>query len=182
MALSFIIGNLTSQKFDIKGSISSKINVLKPESTQNAQTSTSSPIAKNYKTIYKKVGDSFALGNIEYQIVSTKNKGSEYGYQTTTGKYIVLEIKATNVGKQESGLANIYLQDNKGRKYERNEFLLDFSSKLNEYGRTKNYNGIPAGFSESFVAAFEVPKDSTGLKLNYPSTEGNVILSVDLGF
>ena len=46
---------------------------------------------------------------------------------------------------------------------------------------TNDYNGIPAGFSQSFVAVFEVPKDSTGLELDYPSAQGPVVASVKLG-
>jgi len=133
-------------------------------------------------TIQKNVGEKFTLWDMEYTVQSAEDKGSSYEYNTTSGKYIFLKIKATNVGKVENGLNNIYIQDSKGRQYKQNKLIMDFSSGLNPYGITRNYSsGIAAGLSESFYAIFEVPKDSTDLKLEYPSAQGPVVLSVKLG-
>lgn len=130
--------------------------------------------------IIKKIGDTFVLWNMEYQVLSAVNKGSSSGIESTSGKFIEIVIKATNTVKTEIYLNNVIVRDNKGRQYEMN-VLASVSSKYNWYGRTNNYKGIPAGFSETFSAVFEVPKDATGLELDYPSSNGPVVLSVQLG-
>ncbi len=132
------------------------------------------------QTIVKKVGESFTLGDMEYRVLSATNNGSTSGFRSTTGKYIEVIIKATNTGKTEIGLSKIYLRDSNGRQYEMNVFASG-NSKYSWYGQTKDYNGIPAGFSETFSATFEVPKGAVGLELDYPSVQGPVVLSVKLG-
>lgn len=132
-------------------------------------------------TLVKRVNESFRLWDMEYEVMSAVDYGSKYGYQTTSGKYIMVKIKATNVGKTEANLSKIFIQDSKDRQYQFDPMMLDVASALPTYGLYKNYSGIPAGFSEMFVAVFEVPKDSTGLLLNYPSAQGNTVLSVQLG-
>ena len=156
--------------------------------TQNQQVVAQKATPKAPETIIKKVGDSYILGNMEYQVLLAKDMGSKWGYDKTTGKYVALKIKATNIGKTESGVSKIYIQDKLGRKYELNILVngSPFDDKnpfygLNPYGITSNWGKISAGFSETFVAVFEVPNDSVGLELKYPSTQGTVILSVTLG-
>jgi len=129
----------------------------------------------------KKVGDIFTLWNMQYQVLSAVNEGSSYAFQQTTGKYIVVKIKATNIAKTEMPLSNIILVDSEGRQYQLDTLLIDISSGLNMYGIPNDYVGIPPGFSESFIAPFEVPKDSTGLHLEFPSAQGPIVSSVNLG-
>ena len=186
----FVIGNLISQDFSIKSfilSITSSSRSFESIPIQNQQVPTQNVVKRASETIIKKVGDSFVLWDMQYQVLLAVNKGSKLGMESTTGKFIALKIKVTNEGKSEAGLNKIYLQDNKGRKYDNKiGFYSDFAGKdslttLNNYGMPKNYNGIPAGFSETFLAVFEVPKDSSGLVLKYPSAEGFEVLAVNLG-
>lgn len=187
---SFILGNLTSQSFDIK-SVFEKISTNSISNiNQNKQTSTNPGIKIPAKPIYnklppqtttKKIGESFTWGNIEYQVISAINKGSEYSYKKSTGKYILVVIKATNVGQKEQGVSKVHLTDGNNRQYDINSWFIDISSKFKTYGSYNDYKGIPAGLSETFSAPFEVAKDSTGLKLEFPDTNGNIVFSVDLG-
>lgn len=185
---SFIIGNLTSSSFDIKSvfegiNTNSNVNQNKQISTN---TGTKIPVNSLYnklppQTTTKKIGESFTWGNIEYQVISAINKGSEYSYKKSTGKYILVVIKATNVGQQEQGVSKVHLTDGNNRQYDINSWFIDISSKFKTYGSYNDYKGIPAGLSETFSAPFEVAKDSTGLKLEFPDTNGNIVFSVDLG-
>ncbi|MGD1083044.1 MAG: hypothetical protein ABR881_32420 [Candidatus Sulfotelmatobacter sp.] len=129
----------------------------------------------------KNVGDTFTLWNMQYQVLSAVNEGSSYAFQQTTGKYILVKIKATNMTKTEMPLTSIILVDSEGRQYQVDALLIDISSGLDMYEITNDYVGIPPGFSESFIAPFEVPKDSTGLQLEFPSAQGPIVLSVNLG-
>ena len=128
------------------------------------------------------MGDTFTLWNMQYQVLSAVDEGSSYGFQQTTGKYIVVKIKATNTAKTEMPLSRVLLVDSEGRQYQQDSLLIDISSGLNMYGVTNDYVGIPPGFSESFIAPFEVPKkDFTGLQLEFPSAQGPIVLGVKLG-
>lgn len=181
----FIMGNLISKTFNIKSIIEEIFN--KPEVSMNsvhitAKTVSHLPVEnKASTTVVKKIGENYTLGNMQYEVISAVNKGSTYSYNKTTGKYIILTIKATNVGRQEQGVSKIFIQDSKSRQYEMNSMLMDFSGTYSTYGSYKDYKGIPPGLFQTFTAPFEVAKDSSGLKLDFPSTQGQILISVDLG-
>jgi DNA-directed RNA polymerase subunit RPC12/RpoP len=143
----------------------------KAEEIRNALEGQKSP-----ETIIKKVGDSFVLWYMEYQVVSVAIFNPSYDFQKTSGKYIGVKIKVTNTGKTEAGMNKIYIKDSKGRMYEPK--MLGYQQLgVIDYGWEK----IQAGMSETTGAIFEVPNDSTGLVLEYPSAQGTVVASVTLG-
>jgi len=178
--LAFIAGNIVGQNFNIQSYLFSIINQKTQQTLIPIQETPVQTTKQIFEPILKNIGDSFTLWDIEYKVLSAINQGSTYGFQKTSGKYIVIKIQATNTGKTEVGLDGIYLKDSLGRQYQKNDLLMDFSSGLNQYGITKDYKGIPPGFSETFIAVFEVPKDSNGFKLQYQSANGPDVVSVNL--
>lgn len=175
IAVGYFLNSAISQhKINLPFLTKSPVGNIQPAPRQATQ-----PVVP--QTLVKKIGDSFVLWDMEYQVLSATNKGSTSGIEKTTGKYIEVIIKATNTGKTEIGLNKIYLKDSRGRQYEMNVLASANNSQYSWYGQTKDYNGIPAGFSETFSATFEVPKDATGLELDYLSSQGPVVLSVKLG-
>lgn len=130
----------------------------------------------------KKIGDSFVLWGFEYTVEKATNEGSNFAYQKSDGKYILIKIKTKNVGKTEQGVSKIVIKDSMGRQYDWNPLIMDFSSGLNQfYGRSSDYNGIRPGLSETFGPVFEVAKDSAGLTLEFPSAQGPSAAIVQLG-
>jgi len=126
--------------------------------------------------ITKKIGDAFVLWNIEYKVTSASNFKPYYDFQKTDGKYVGVKIKANNLGKTEAGLNKVYIKDSKGRQY--NSAMLGYQQLgITDYGMEK----AQAGIAKTYGIIFEVAKDSTGLKLEYPSGAGDVVASVDLG-
>ncbi len=123
----------------------------------------------------KKIGDTFTLWGIDYQVISATNFYPDYDFQKTTGKYIGIKIKATNNGKSELGVNKIYVQDSKGRQYQ--SVVLGYQQlNVEDYGAN-----VKAGFTKTMGIIFEVAKDSTGLELEFPSAQGPIAQSVKLG-
>lgn len=128
------------------------------------------------QVITKKVGDNFTLWNIEYKVASASVFKPIYPHQKTEGKYIGVKIVANNLGKTEAGLNRVYIKDNKDRRYE--STIVGYRQLgVTDYGMEK----AQAGIAKTYGIIFEVAKDSTGLKLEYPSGAGDVVVSVDLG-
>lgn len=181
--VSFLVGNFSSSYFKVSSlffgnSISETRDMVK----DNKQSDLSKDLPQVVQTKTIKYGEKFSIGGIEYQIISSVDKGSVYEYNKTSGKFILLTIKATNISQTEKKVSNILIVDSKNRQYKINSFAIDFSAKYNMYGNYDNYNGgIPAGLSQTFIAPFEVAKDSTGLKLIVPDTKGNILINIDLG-
>jgi hypothetical protein len=147
-------------------------NFMQANIRQQMKPSAQTPV----QVINKKVGDAFVLWNIEYKVISASIFKPAYDFQKTEGKYIGVKIKANNIGKAESGLNKIYVIDSKGRKYE--STIIGYQQlSVADYGQEQ----LPAGISKTYGIIFEVAKDSTGLMLKYPSSQGSVVASVDLG-
>jgi Domain of unknown function (DUF4352) len=127
-------------------------------------------------TVLGKIGTPFTLWNVEYKVISATNFKPTYDFQKTTGKYIGVKIDITNVGKSELSVNKIYITDSAGRHYEM-DMLGYHQLSVADYGEEK----VKPGITKTFGAIFEVAKDSTGLKLEYPSAQGSVAASVDLG-
>jgi len=133
-------------------------------------------ITKAAKTKIDKVGTPFTLWNVEYKVISATNHKPKYDFNKTAGKYIAVKIEITNVGKTETGVSRIYLKDNKDRQYEM--AMLGYQQlSVDDYGEQK----IKPGITKIYGAIFEVAKDSTGLSLEYPTKEGPIAASIDLG-
>lgn len=131
---------------------------------------------------YKKIDEPFIFGNIEYRVISAKNRGNDYGYQKTNGKFIEVKINTENIGKKETFLSRIFLIDSLNRQYTTNNWLIIPDSVDEEYWRyTIGIEGIKPGFNQKNNAVFEVAKDSSDLYLVFPNTEGAFIYKVDLG-
>jgi len=190
----FVIGNLSSRYFNIDDLMTPVKNEVKKTGIQEFQQDINlvnnvpvpqAPQQPTFIAPIKQVGDSFVLWNIEYKVTSAKNYTSAYA--KTTGKYIAVKIKATNIGKEKTGANKIFIKDSKERQYDPLDILAALpvtmgSSDIRLYGQTKDYSGtIIPGFSEDFTALFEVPKDATGLQLQYPSANGPVVMVVQLG-
>jgi hypothetical protein len=147
-------------------------NFIQTNIRQQVKSPTQTPV----QVIKKKIGDAFVLWNIEYKVISASIFKPVYEMQKTEGKYIGVKIKANNLGKTESGLNKIYVIDSKGRRYE--STILGYQQlSVADYGQEQ----ILAGIAKTYGIIFEVAKDSTGLKLEYPSSQGSVVASVDLG-
>ena len=155
---------------------SSNASWIKQQINSPQQPQAQAPVSVPVQTIVKKIGDSFVLWDFEYKVTSATTFHPAYDFQKTTGKYIGIKIKVTNNGKVESGVNKIYVQDSKGRQYQ--PAMLGYQQlDVEDYGWSK----IQAGFTKTLGVIFEVPKDSTGLELEYPSAQGSVVLSVKLG-
>lgn len=126
--------------------------------------------------IVKKIGESFTLWNNEYTVLSTKNFTPVYDMQKIAGKYIGIKIKVTNNSKISAGVSDIYVEDKQGRRYE--PIVIGYRQLgVEDYGESK----IEPGFSKTLGIIFEISKESTGLRLQYPSAEGVLAATVDLG-
>ena len=66
---------------------SNNSNWFKQQTSNLQQPQKQAPVPT--QTIVKKIGDSFVLWNIEYQVISAKNFSPVYDFQKTTGKYNV---------------------------------------------------------------------------------------------
>lgn len=163
------LGNLSARTNDwyeetILGRKLVKTTSVTPSQVVNA------PVVQN-----KMIGDEFNLWGIEYQVISASLYQPAYQFQKTSGKYIAVRIKATNIGKEESGLNTIYVEDDNGRQYK--QAVLGYRQlDVEDYG----FKNIQPGFTETLGAIFEVAKDSDNIKLNYPSAQGPVVVTVDL--
>jgi hypothetical protein len=146
------------------------------------------------QTSIKKIGDKFVLGDIQYKILSTKDLGSDLnkytdysngviGMGTTQGKFVEIKIHVENIGKNEVGVNKILLVDSDNRKF---DFSINPSAMLSVtgyemYGMYPDYEGIKAGFSENFIALFEVSEQSSGLQLDFPDYYGRTAFQIPLG-
>lgn len=164
----YFLNNAVSQKKVNLPFLSTQNNVQAPP-VQNTQPTVP-------QTVIKKVGDSFTLWDMQYQVLSASNFSPSYDFQKTTGKYVGIKIKVTNTGKAEAGVNKIFVQDSKGRQYQ--PAMLGYQQLgVEDYGQSN----IGAGFTKTLGVIFEVPKDATGLELDYPSAQGLIVLSVKLG-
>lgn len=197
----FIIGNLSSESFNIKLTVEKLFknpvvtNVVKEQTpikkvvqpiSKTISPSSSGGVTNIIKqlsqTAIKKIGESYVLGNMEYKVISAINKGTKYENQTTTGKYIFVKILVNNIGKINSSGSKIIIKDNKDRQFQKEEFFyFAYGSGIKDYNFNMFDNGMAPGFSETYTAAFEVAKDSSDLKLCHPSTTGIDIVCVQLG-
>ncbi len=172
----------------------SQLDILKPSTSQGVvsqpriqnlpRTQTTQIKNTTTQSSYKKIGDTFTLWGLQYQILSAVNKGSTYNSsKSSQGKFIEVKIKAENVDKKELGVNKIILIDSSGRQFSQNDVnSISFSEEYYGYGlQYADYMGIPSGFSEKFIAVFEVPKNSSGLRLAFPSSTGQLAIQVDLG-
>ncbi len=124
----------------------------------------------------KKIGDSFTLWGIEYRVISAANFTPFYDFKKTTGKYIGVKIMVTNLGKTESAVNVVYVKDGEGRQY--NSAMLGYQQLgVADYGEAKVQAGIP----ETDGVIFEVAKDSSGLQLVFPASNGQIAAQVSLG-
>lgn len=154
-------------------SISSRNSIV--SNVTNQQVPVNNTVQEKPVTIVKKVGESFVLWDMEYQVLSVANFSPVIEFRKTTGKYIGVKIKVTNQKKVESGVNTIYITDSKDRQY--NSVVLGYQQLgVEDYGEK-----VQPGFSNIYGVIFEVAKDSTGLRLNYPSAQGPIVLSVSLG-
>ena len=88
--------------------------------------------------------------------------GSTYNYSETDGKFISIEIEATNVGKDRKFLNSISLFDREQRRFE-----LDLMNR-GSYPIPDLYDeGLKPGFSKKYNAVFEVAKASSGFILMF---------------
>jgi hypothetical protein len=156
----------------------------------NNTTSQPAPI----QTSIKNIGDTFVLGDIQYKILSAKNLGNDLskynnfgdgviGMGTTQGNFIEIKIHAENIGKDEVGVNKISVVDSDDRKF---DFSVNPSAMLSisgyeMYGMYPDYEGVKPGLSEDFVALFEVSKQSSGLKLDFPDYYGRTAFQIPLG-
>jgi hypothetical protein len=162
----FLNGVLSQQKLPF---FSSQATTPKQQVQQNVQSVVP-------QAVVKKIGDIFTLWDIQYQVLSASNFAPTYDFQKTTGKYVGIKIKVTNTGKTEAGLNKIFVQDSKGRQYQPS--MLGYQQLgVEDYGMSN----IGAGFTKTLGVIFEIPKDATGLELDYPSAQGPIVLSVKLG-
>ena len=126
--------------------------------------------------IIKNIKEKFILWDMEYEVISASVFNPAFDFQKTTGKYIGVKIKATNNTNTAQGVNKIYVEDSKGRQYE--PAMLGYQQLgIEDYGQ----GNIQAGFTKTLGVIFEIPKDSTGLELQYPSSQGPVALKVKLG-
>lgn len=146
------------------------------QGTKDNQTSAPSYPA----TINSTIGKPFSFSNNQYLVTKAEDLGSKLTYATTEGKFIFVTIEVKNNGTAETKINTIYLIDDKGRRYEEDFTATNMNSKTSPYGRYKNMTGIPAGFTETFGAIFEVSSDSENMKLVFPSQQGPAIASVSL--
>ncbi|MDB5204854.1 MAG: hypothetical protein JWP09_882 [Candidatus Taylorbacteria bacterium] len=127
-------------------------------------------------TVIKNVKEKFTLWDMEYEVTSVEIFHPVYDIQKTTGKYIGIKIKVTNDAKSDVGVSKIYIEDSKGRQYQ--PAMIGYQQlDVEDYG----WNKIQSGFTKTLGVIFEIPKDSEGLKLDYPSAQGPVVVSVKLG-
>ena len=167
----FLNSSISQQKISLPFLTNSSAGNIQPSPTPKQ---VSKPVAP--QTIIKKVGDSFTLWDFEYQVLSATNFTPSYDFQKTTGKYVGIKIRVTNTGKTEAGVNKIFVQDSKGRQYQ--PAMLGYQQLgVEDYGQSN----IGAGFTKTLGVIFEVPKDATGLELDYPSAQGPIVLSVKLG-
>jgi len=127
----------------------------------------------------KQVGNSFAIGQIQYTVNSAKNLGSSLNSYTapSKGKYIQVNFMAVNNGSSETSInTGFYIVDNKGRHYDTATTFMfsppsgyqEYSSSegvKNPFGLDMGLNKLKPGFSGKYTGLFEVTKDSGGLQL-----------------
>lgn len=194
----FLLGNLSSELFNIKVSIKSLFGVpiedeyvkqvpikstVKPAvKTVSSVTAskTTSAVRPIQQTLVKKIGESYTLGSMEYKITSAVNNGSTYSYAKTAGKFIVVKILVKNIGKVNSKESVIMIKDKNDRQYKQSGIMNGIMVTSGKTYGSSDYNGLAAGFSETYTAIFEVAKDSSGLKLCHPSTTGIDLVCVQL--
>ncbi len=190
----FLLGNLSSDLFSLKVSLGELFvfkkdnnSFLKANFTKDEVKNKSDVVGMEFtrsvsQTTTKKVGENYKLGNIEYKVISAVNKGSKYENRETKGKFISVKILLSNIGKINSKGSKIILKDKMDRQFEKMEyFIFGFNLKEKEYSFNFFSDDIAPGFSETYTAVFEVPKDSADLKLCHPSTTGVDIVCVKLG-
>lgn len=127
-----------------------------------------------------KVGDLFMVGSMRYQILSVTDEGQKYANYSTGGKFVVLTLEASNLGKEKAILNKIYIKDSKGRKYDQDTTLVNREEKLTLYDRLGKQNSIAPSFKDSFYVPFMVANDSTKLQLIFPNSSGAEEVMVNL--
>ena len=91
---------------------------------------------------------------------------------TAKGKFVTVQIKAKNIGKEAgyiSGLG-LKLKDNQDRKYDESSDLFSM------VGKETSYSDIQPGFSVSVLVTFDVPTDSVPASLLLEEISIEVIL------
>lgn len=161
---------VTSQKSNINIS-NVQISKTAPASPQNTQSK-----------FVGEVGQEFDLSNFRYEVISATNKGNQYKYSKTDGKYIEVILSAENIGKTSAKPHTIGIFDSEDRQYGASQFVGGFDDGTYEaYSKyTMLADTIKPGFTSTLRAVFEVSVKSTGLRLIFADSDGKVIHYVNL--
>lgn len=112
------------------------------------------------------IGDAFLVGNIQFVVQGAKEMQNYNGHKTS-GKFVVVEVSAKNIGQSPATVDGgmFILWDGLGRKYENNG-VNDISFADDKYFSIDQLN---PGIMKEGRVSFEVPSDASGFRLGVRS-------------
>ncbi len=137
-----------------------------------------------------KIGDEVSFKDSKWVVLKAEDKGTTLrsnnqfqGDAQTTGKFILVHFKVTNLDKKEQRIINTpKLIDSTGREfkdYDNQAFFIPDGAK------TMAVEALPSSLTKEFYAVYEVPADAKGLR--FQTRDLTSVFSpdyklIDLGF
>jgi hypothetical protein len=145
---------------------------------------------KGKKGAAAKIGDDVSFKDSKWVVLDAQDKGnslkSHNSFQkdaTTSGKFILVHFKVTNLSNKEERIINTpKLIDSQGREFKDFDKQTFYIPKGTE---AMGLKALPASIEKEFYAVYEVPADATGLRFqarDLKSTFSPDYKLVDLGF
>ena len=138
-----------------------------------------------------KIGDEIQFGgDSTWVVLAAEDKGTAITSNNplqqdaqTTGRFILVHFKVTNLGKKEQRIVNtpklIDSQQREFKNYDHQTFYIP------KGGETMTGKAIPASLAKEFYAVYEVPPDAKGLRFQTRDLSSSFTPDfklVDLGF
>jgi hypothetical protein len=139
---------------------------------------------------HAKIGDEVSFNDSTWVVLSAEDKGntiqSNNQFQKdaeTTGKFVLVHFKVTNLSKKEQRIINIpKVIDSDGREFKHHDKQTFYIPKGSE---TMTNKALPASLPKEFYGVYEVPADAKGLR--FQTRDLSSVISpdyklVELGF
>jgi hypothetical protein len=132
------------------------------------------------------LGEVVTVGDIEWKVTGVEELGSTlestYGGEdcvANSGEFVQVTIELTNNGSEMASVTNLYLYDSNKR---------EFITSSDIYGCVDDelylLDNINPGITKTFIAIYEIPEDSEGLRLKVGDldlfTEGHEYISLGI--
>lgn len=116
-----------------------------------------------------KIGDEVLLSDSKWLVLKAEDKGntlmavSRFSKDaTTTGKFVLVHFKVTNLSNKEVQIDKAVLVDSQGREF--STFGDQYKYLPKEAKKLDIFNPLPASVPKEFYGIYEVPADANGLR------------------